>query len=110
MSGAAFVFPAVKGLQAGSLKSSAVRRDSICSLSITLAALGYAGRRLIQAFPDDWEPRLQALENIDWKKTNPVWEDLVFVNGRISTNRSTQRNLSAYMQDVLLGTVGKENG
>ena len=94
----------------GAMKSCDVRRDFICSLSITLVALGQAGNALIQSCPDAWPPRLRALDSVDWHKANPVWEDLVFVNGRVAANRSTQRAMSSYMKGILLETVGNKNG
>lgn len=104
-------------VQSGELKSSEVRQDYICSLSITLVALGAAGNALIQAHPEKWHERLAALENIDWRKTNPIWDNLVFVNGRVAANRSTQKSMSNYMRDMLCGysnaiqkEVGTENG
>ena len=94
----------------GTMKSSAVRKDYICSLSITLVAIGQAGNALLQEFPDNWRNKLHTLKDIDWSKSNPVWENLVFVNGRVAANRSTQKSMSAYMKDVLFGTVGIGNG
>ncbi len=89
----------------GRKKSSEVRKDYICSLSITLVAIGYAGNFLIMSHPDDWEQQLRILAEIDWKKSNPVWENLVFVNGKVAANRSTQRAMSEYIKNVLLETV-----
>lgn len=89
----------------GRKKSSEVRKAYICSLSITLVAIGHAGNALIMSHPDDWEQRLRTLEEIDWKKSNPVWENLVFVNGKVAANRSTQSAMSEYIKDVLLETV-----
>ncbi len=89
----------------GRKKSSEVRKDYICSLSITLVAIGHAGNALIMAHPDDWEQRLKTLAEIDWKKSNPAWENLVFVNGKVAANRSTQRAMSEYVKDILLETV-----
>ena len=97
-------------VKSGELKPSDVRRDYICSLSLTLVALGFAGNALVQMSPDKWESHLRNLDFIDWRKTNPVWENLVFVNGRVAANRSTQRTMSCYMKNVLLETVGMENG
>lgn len=94
----------------GSLKSSEVRKSCICSLSITLVALGHAGNALIAAHPDDWDIYLDKLDSIDWRKTNPVWENLVFLNGRVAANRSTQRAMSTYMENILLETEGTPNG
>lgn len=94
----------------GDMKSSDVRRDYICSLSITLVSLGFAGNALIKAYPNDWKERINVLANIDWKKSNPIWENLVFVNGKVAANRSTQRAMSSYMRSILLGMDGNENG
>ena len=61
-------------------------------------------------YPDDWEQRLGVLSEIIWRKSNPTWENLVFVNGKVAANRSTQRAMSEYVEGVLLGTVGINNG
>lgn len=90
----------------GYKKSADVRKDSICSLSITLVALGTAGRALFAAYPTSWQDHLSVLLNVDWRKTNPVWENLVFVNGKIAANRSTQCALSAYFENILLKDEG----
>ena len=90
----------------GYRKSSEIRQESICSLSITLVALGFGGNALIQAYPNEWVDKLHTLKNIDWSKGNPVWENLVFVNGRVAANRSTQRAMSNYIKEFLLDTKG----
>ena len=94
----------------GEKKASDVRQEYICSLSITLVALGYAGNALLTEFPTEWESKLSSLEIINWRKDNPIWENLVFINGRVAANRSTQRSMSDYMKHLLLETVGNENG
>lgn len=94
----------------GKKKSSEVRKDCICSLSITLVAIGQAGNALLTAYPDGWEERLQTLSEMNWKKSNPEWENLVIVNGKVAANRSTQRAMSGHLKEVLLGTVGVRNG
>lgn len=97
-------------VKSGEMKSSAVRKDYICSLSITLVALGHAGNALIQNFPETWKNHLEKLSIIDWRKTNPAWDNLVFVNGRVAANRSTQKAMSSYMKKVLIETDGNEDG
>lgn len=94
-------------VQSGTVKSSDVRKESICSLSITLASLGYGGNALIAAYPKDWPRRLHILEEIDWRKSNPQWERLLFVNGRVAANRTAQRAMSEYIKSVLLGNIGE---
>ena len=90
----------------GEIKSSSVRNDSICSLSITLVALGSCGGVLLKEHPNSWTERLRRLEFIDWRKSNPLWEGLVFVNGKVAANRSTQKAMTKYMNDY----ISKDNG
>lgn len=97
-------------VKSGEMKSADVRKDYICSLSITLVALGYAGNAIIKQKPGKWDTHLKKLADIDWRKTNPNWENLVFVNGRVAANRSTQKAMSNYMREVLMETAGNENG
>lgn len=97
-------------VQFGRKKSSDIRKESICSLSITLVAIGYAGNALISFYPDSWEQKLKTLARIDWKKSNPMWENLVFVNGRVAANRSTQHAMSEHIKGILLETVGIGDG
>lgn len=92
------------------MKSADIRKDYICSLSITLVAIGYAGNAIIRQSPDTWEEHLKRLADIDWRKTNPNWENLVFVNGKVAANRSTQKAMSSYMREVLTETAGRKNG
>lgn len=99
-----------KKVKDSEMKSADIRRDYICSLSITLVALGYAGNAVIQNRPDSWENSLKKLSDIDWHKTNPEWENLVFVNGRVAANRSTQKAMSNYMREVLIETAGNKDG
>ena len=89
-------------VKTGEMKSSDIRKNFICSLSITLVALGYAGNALIQQNPKTWKEHLKKLSDIDWRKTNPAWEDLVFVNGRVAANRSTQKAMSDYIKHRLV--------
>lgn len=96
-----------KLVKSGLKKSFDVRNESICSLSITLVALGTAGNALIKKYPNDWKVRLQVLGSIDWSKNNPEWDNLVFVNGKVAANRSTQCAMSAYLERILLENEGE---
>ena len=93
----------------GEVKSSELRRNSICSLSITLVALGSAGGTMIKQYPGEWKKKLGKLRQIDWRKTNPVWEGLVFVNGKVAANRSTQKAMTSYMKNYLAKDNGESN-
>ena len=93
----------------GELKSSAVRQNSICSLSITLVAIGASGCALLRQYPDSWADRLKQLDQIDWRKKNPLWEGLVFVNGKVAANRATQKAMTQFMINYLTKENGEED-
>lgn len=84
----------------GELKPSDIRREYICSLSVVLVAIGAGGNALIRSFPDNWEYILSRLDAVDWRKGNHVWQNLIFVNGRVAANRSAQKAISGYFIDL----------
>lgn len=92
------------------MRAADIRKHYICSLSITLVALGAGGRTLISAYPNAWMQRLDALDSIDWHKSNKVWENLVFVGGKIAANRATQHAMSNYIIRILTENAGGECG
>ena len=91
-------------------RSSEVRSSSICSLSITLVAIGHGGNKLLHTYPHDWKKRITNLAKVDWKKDNPIWNDLVFVNGKVAANRSSQKALSTYIEKIMMEETGETNG
>lgn len=91
-------------------KSSDVRSNSICSLSITLVAIGHGGNKLLLAYPQDWKKRVANLSNVDWKKDNPIWNNLVFINGKVAANRSSQKALSTYIEKIMMEETDENNG
>ena len=88
-------------LKAGDLKPSDIRQEYICSLSVVLVAIGAGGNALIRCFPNNWESILVRLDTVDWSKNNPIWQDLIFVNGKVAANRSTQKAISDYFINLL---------
>ena len=98
--------PEWRAVKSGELRAADVRKQYICSLSITLVALGAGGRALISAYPVHWAQRLEVLDSIDWSKDNAVWNGLVFVGGKIAANRATQRAMSNYIIQVLTESTG----
>jgi DNA sulfur modification protein DndB len=66
-----------------------VRQDYISGHGLVLAALGDAGRMLLQARPDDWPKALAALDGLDWSRANAtVWEGRATVGGRVAKSRT----------------------
>ena len=84
------------------LKSSEVRKNYICSCSVTLVSFGCAGNRLIRECPQNWENKIDRLFGIDWNKNNPQWESNVVVNGNVVASRATQQALTDYFENVFI--------
>lgn len=93
--------PIWTALKAGDLKPSDIRQEYICSLSVVLVAIGAGGNALIRSFPNNWESILVRLDTVDWSKNNPIWQDLIFINGKVAANRSTQKAISDYFINLL---------
>lgn len=66
------------------ISTAELRRDFIHSHGVTLHALGLVGRALLDMYPDDWAECLQQLEDINWLRTNPLWEGRAMLRGRMS--------------------------
>lgn len=88
-------------VKTGDLKPSDIRQKYICSLSVVLVAIGAGGNSLIRSFPDSWERVLSRLDVVDWRKSASIWQNLIFVNGRVAANRSAQKAISDYFIDLL---------
>jgi DNA sulfur modification protein DndB len=97
-----------RSVKNGLMKASDVRTNYICTLSITMAALGYGGNVLIKAYPNKWKSSLSVLNQIGWGKDNPKWHELVFINGKVVANRATQQAMSKYIEYLLLSNVGDD--
>ena len=76
-----------------------MRKNSICSLSITIIAFGQAGNVLLKEHPDDWKNHIQKIKAINWDKNNPEWENCIVVNGSVVASRSTQQWLTDYIKN-----------
>lgn len=66
------------------IAASELRRDYVHSHGVTLHALGIVGRSLLEMYPDNWINRLQPLEEINWLRTNSLWEGRSMIHGRMS--------------------------
>ncbi len=96
----------VKG---GTMKAPMLRQEKINTHGVVLRALGGLGRALIEAYPSNWEVKLEALREIDWRKSvgnkvNPEWENVCITAGSVLSNRQARVATLA----VLKGKVGLE--
>src|SRR5207247_3111956 len=65
----------------------------ICAHSVVLRALGAAGADLVKAHPEDWKSKLNAIEAIDWSKSNKDWENVCIIANSVVSNRSEERRV-----------------
>ena len=61
----------------------ALRQEFISTNTNVLNALGIAGKKLIQKYPDSWESKLKNLRKIDWSRNAPEWEGNLVINGQL---------------------------
>lgn len=93
----------------GTIKAPMLRQEKINTHSVVMRALGGLGRTLIEAYPDNWEQKLNPLKNVDWRKSvgnkvNPQWENVCITAGSVLSNRQARVATLA----VLKGIVGLE--
>lgn len=79
----------------GQLQAPAVRQEKISTHSIIMRSLGGVGRLLLDHHPSDWKQRLEALRDIDWRKSvgskvNPLWDHVCITAGSVVSNRQAR--------------------
>lgn len=72
-----------------------LRQEKINTHGVVLRALGGLGKALIETFPDKWEAKLEALRDVDWRKSvgskvNPEWENVCITAGSVLSNRQAR--------------------
>lgn len=94
--------PEWQDVKAGKLKSSAIRKESLSSLSITIRSIGTIGRLLINKYPAEWEMHLTKLKSVDWKKSASAWQDGIVVSGSVISSRATQQMMTEILKKMIL--------
>jgi DNA sulfur modification protein DndB len=79
-----------------------LRAESIASHSTVLRALGGLGAELMKS--PDWKERLAALNQIDWSKKNPDWQNVCIIANSVVSNRQARAATKAYIK----GRLGME--
>lgn len=100
------VIPDWQKVKNDDLKAPALRQEKINTHSVVLRALGAMGSVLLANYPDDWKERLQALREIDWRKSagarvNPFWDNVCIVAGSVLSNRQARVATQAVLKDHL---------
>jgi DNA sulfur modification protein DndB len=103
------VIPDWQRVKDGTIKAPMLRQEKINTHGVVLRALGGLGRALMEAHPDRWESQLEALRDLDWRKSvgnrvNPEWENVCITAGSVLSNRQARVATLA----VLKGKVGVE--
>lgn len=79
------VIPEWRQLEQGHISSATLRAEYIHAHGVALHALGRAGGALVATAPQIWFSRLEALDRVDWRRTNSdLWEGRALVEGRVS--------------------------
>lgn len=98
------VIPDWEKVKEGSVKAPMLRQEKIDTHGVVLRALGGLGRALMEAYPDDWERKLQILRDLDWRKSvgnkvNPEWENVCITAGSVLSNRQARVATLAVLKD-----------
>lgn len=67
------------------ITASELRKEYVHAHTNILNALGIVGYILTQRA--DWKQKIKKLQKIDWRKTNPLWQDKVVMDGKMLKNR-----------------------
>jgi DNA sulfur modification protein DndB len=76
-----------------------LRQEKISSHSTVLRALGGLGLDLMTH--DNWQDRLAPLEQIDWSRKNPEWENVCIVANSVVSNRQARAATKAFIKAKL---------
>lgn len=61
-----------------------LRKNYVHGNTNMLESIAIAGHELIKAFPRDWKQQLKGLQDVDWGRTNPEWDDIILVRGKMT--------------------------
>jgi DNA sulfur modification protein DndB len=84
------------------VKAAEIRRECICSLGVTLSALGMAGNKLIKCNPENWVEAIKVLSGLDWNKKSEIWSGLVVINDKVVSSKTTEASLARYFEKLFL--------
>lgn len=87
---------------------SELRKEYIHAHGLILQSLGETGASLFAQYPNDWRKRLQKLKDIDWLRSNKVWEGRATIGGRVSKAQSNVILTTAYLKRQLGVSLSKE--
>lgn len=83
----------------GQKTSMELRAEKISAHSTVLRALGGLGSELMRS--NNWREKLAALDQINWSKTNPDWENVCIIANSVVSNRQARAATKAYIKGKL---------
>lgn len=64
-----------------------LRREYVHVHNVVLESLGILGNSLITEFPWDWKSRVDGLGKLDWRRSNPMWQQRTMLAGTMSKSK-----------------------
>jgi len=90
------ILPFWKLVKEGKLAASSVREDNLFSHGIVIQAIATMGSHLLSQYPNEWHSYVRRLEDVDWSKSNPLWNGRSIVHGRMTkTTRANHLTVNA---------------
>ena len=68
-------------LMAGKIPPHDLRKNYVHAHTNVLNAIGLVGYVLLKN--KDWQKKLKGLQNIDWRKSSPIWQDKVVMDNKM---------------------------
>ena len=91
--------PEWRDVVSGQKKASKLRTESITGHAILHRALAHVGNDLLRQGRQLSE--LKAIQHIDWRKTNTIWDGHVVVNGNISASNSSVQYVASIVGEAI---------
>lgn len=89
------VLPQWRAIEAGDLRPAEARAEFINVHSVFFFAIGGVLNRVNEL--DDPGLALDALQNVDWRRSNPEWQGICMLGSDIVTRRQTRQVLREYL-------------
>lgn len=84
----------------GDMKAWELREGYVCSHSVVIQALGLAGAYVLGEA--DWQENLQALQNVDWRRTNREWKGIAIAGtGRVVNSKPVTQLTAIFLRKKL---------
>ncbi len=88
----------------GKMTTAEMRKGYVHAHANILTALGLVGHVLTQNH--NWHRKLKTLQKIDWRKSNPDWQDKVVMDGRMLKHRlGIKRAANQILQEMGVNTT-----